>query len=1566
MAEGDDTSAKDIEREKEPRQPLIFGDFSLPPLGPDAPEGLEPLMRQYLEQAAQNENVGQQMVAWAKRQNTPAPPQEPPPRVTPADGGKLAALQTAAQHIQGRNYTGSPTRTAPTFHGQRIPPSAAPGMFHPTPVDRALNPYFNPYGNTWRDPQQPPPAANYFGGQRGEFDPFRRAASHMSVDAPTPPPPPPDPRLAQVEARLEELTRMMNAANLHSHPPPPPRGRDDSMQPMQTETPQDMELQRKERERFERAIHQAYKATPAFCPDEEDYSDWIEQTWIKWSTCGLDMELYEVDRSKDQALKKLLYNCLTIKPPGEKSCPNLTFLIGMNPVLDLAGDSFPQYYKKLMVQFASPDRQLQAAAEFDLRKQERTEEPAVYAADKLKLWWKSNPNAGANNTRAFLHAAINGLLNKEVRRRLFELGPSITLSNWVTTVQSVSMTVWTLFYENVGPEGVSGSGLSVGRKNVLSLKKQVVMAVNEAVPPEEGDAFDLDNAEGLAGVGEMIEEENEVYAVNQSGRSRGRCFDCGSLTHFQNSPKCQEKGARKFHPASTPNSNLKKLTYQTPGDNKSANQVIYRKKNNFSSVKTKGKPNPGRANYTNTNKKRIRYVQVIEEGEDTDQGDDSAADSEGEGEDTVANISEPPSCYGWSPADEALLGQSIFGVMTPIPATHTTQAEENKENEYGEIVPRGLIQDSRSHPADPTTNSALLCPSTNQLLRKDTSVEVSKSGKMPEKEKGKPCVSDDTIPGLLPLANPGPSAVRAMPKLREIRPKPAPATYVPDPAAAAAATTADAAITADAEIAGINLPPSPTLEVAGNPVPASDGLNPVPAGTPADDPLAVDTTAVDPVERPAEGLSMEERTASVSRLRAWQASLNGERPVYDPKVPPPGPGMPLPLGRDPFRVNHKVTPAAPPPATFVNPGPRMAVPTHLQMYHRRQRQGPLTRAEVSAIQAAPEVPHRPHPFKQGRGRGRGRGTKPERPPPPCPHCLPCGACVVCKAVPPPNVDGDIPFPLTQLPPVEGVLVRTKAALRCALYNHVQQGPITDRRPFDNGVDLDRCLARLIMARIEQLEKFSGVTPTNRPVAVVPPLPTGDVEMAGPAGGVTVHTEDTPANPPNAATVDDPEPAFEALSPPETDLLFDAIVGINEAGFKGRPGELFNLVTSLLDDAIVTSAFNHVPREVLTAAHQRLKSHYVYMLLEKEQQCHLQVQKARKQWYEGETALNQLRTRHQRQSEAMKDLQKKYRHEKNKLTLVEREISTLRGQLEDEQKRNSTGEELVLKKMLVANEAKLKEAQAMRAAATASEKRQGRDRKLAEKELLKHKSLLQVEEKNSSFIRHQLNAVKLELEALKAQVRRGGQIIGGEIIGQDEVQIIEHQKPAPPLIQLRDEEDQSTQTDDESVEDIALYAAHTADPNRRHLEEKMASFARDNPLTAEDVRERPLMARLGRAAHFLQVLAAESLQEDHPAAAPPTFLRPEGALANYDDLDSLEATAQMQNDITCNVMDFEYIHDLKPELEVSFHQEMCEGEAVTGEAVAAGEADPAGGPPPCQTAETAAEGRGPAGEAPPFQ
>ena len=920
-----------------------------------------------------------------------------------------------------------------------------------------------------------------------------------------------------MEARIEELTQMMNHANLQPPrpPPSPQRGPDESNPNMQVDSAQDVELQRKDKERFDRAIHQAYKATPAFCPDEEDYVDWVEMTWLKWSTCGLNMDLYEYDRSKDADLKKLLYNCLTIKPQGEKSSPNHTFLIGMNPVLDLPGDSFPQYYQKLMVQFASPDRQIQAAAEFDIRKQERTEEPAVYAAEKLKLWYRSNCGAGANNTRAFLHAAINGLLNREVRKRLFELGQSITLSSWVTTVQSVSMTVWTLFFENVGPEGVSGSGLSVGRRNVLSLKKQAVMAVNEAMP-EEYDPLDMDNAEGLTGIGEAMVENGDVYAVNPNNRNRGRCFDCGSLDHFQNSPKCNEKGARKYAPPSSANNKFKKIAYHPQGDSKSTNQVINRKKNSFPPNKTKGRSAPPRGSYAN--KRRVRYVQVVEEGETSDDEDISAAESEGEGGgETVANISESPTCYGWTAADEYVLEHSIFGVMTPIPATHTTTYEENKENDMEERAPRDPIRDPNLHRTGPASNSAFLPVSLNLLSDRNTSQILKESSKnMPEKEKssGNPVNRVTLTP-----REPG-----AVPKLREIRPMPPPHSPLPPTPPAAAEFSYTITRTAP--------PPLIPLMRAGSPVlmdpmkldtAAADPL----ALATADEPLAVEATAVDPTLPTAEDKSMKGRTASVARLRAWQTSLEGRGPAFYPGMPPPGPGMPLPLGRDPFMTRKKVNLPAPVDA-FYSSSDTEAGPTRLQMYHRRARRGPLTRAEMAARPTGPPAMVRaPQLSKAGRGRGRGRGVKPSRSGPPagppggaCSHCLPCGSCVACKVVPPPPIDGGRPLPLQPLPAVEAVLLRTKAALRCAFYKYVHQGPIHNRHPFDNGTDLDRCIIRLLLAQITMMEEKNGNTAAARPVAVVEPVPRGAADAtelpadhAAPEGA---QMEGVEASPPPAA------------------------------------------------------------------------------------------------------------------------------------------------------------------------------------------------------------------------------------------------------------------------------------------------------------------------------------------------------------------------------------------------------------------------------------------------------------------
>ena len=1628
MAEGgagDHTSPPTGEKDKEPGEPLSFGEFSLPPLGRDAPEGLEPLLRQYLEQASQNENVGQQLVAWARRQNTPVPP-NPSIRGIPADGGKFSALQTVSQHIQGRDYVSSLTRATPLSHGQRPPHPAAPGTSHPPPADRAFNPYFFPYGNAWREPQPPTPAATQFGGNgipRGVFDPFRRAASHMSVDTPTPQPPTADPRIAQMEARIEELARMMNHANLQPPrlPPSPPRGPDETNPNMQVDTAQDIELQRKDKERFDRAVHQAYKATPAFCPDEEDYVDWVEMTWLKWSTCGLNMDLYEYDRSKDADLKKLLYNCLTIKPQGEKSSPNHTFLIGMNPVLDLPGDSFPQYYQKLLTQFASPDRQIQAAAEFDIRKQERTEEPAVYAAEKLKLWFRSNPGSGANNTRAFLHAAINGLLNREVRKRLFELGPSITLSSWVPTVQSVSMTVWTLFFENVGPEGVSGSGLSVGRRNVLSLRKQAVMAVNEATS-EECDPFDMDGAEGLTGIGETVVENEDVYAVNTNNR-RGRCFDCGSYTHFQNSPKCNEKGARKYAPPSTANNNFKKITYQPSGDPKSTNQVINRKKNSFPSIKTKGRSGPPRGNYAN--RKKIRYVQVVEEGESSDNDEESVVESDEEGGgETVANISEPPTCYGWTASDECLLGQSIFGVMTPIPATHTTTHEENKENDMDERVPRDSIRDLKPHGVGPTSNSAFLPISSNPLSDRNPSQNLKESSEeMPEKEKSS---ADSANRVTLTPRESG-----AMPKLRVIRPMPPPSTPLPPTPAAAAEFSYT--ITRAA-------PPPPLIPLlrAGSPTPMDpmmlDKITADPlALTTAADPPTEESTAVDPTQPTAEDKSMKARTASVARLRAWQASLEGRSPAFHPQMPPPGPGMPLPLGRDPFMTRKQVTPAAPPAEAFYSSSDTEAGPTRLQLYHRRARRGPLTRAEMATqMGGTPAANHASHSSKAGRGRGRGRGVRPSRSGPQagpqggaCSHCLPCGICVACKATPQPPVEGGRPLPLQPLPAVEAVLLRTKAALRCAFYQYVHQGPIHDRRPFDNGTDLDRCIVRLLLAQLNQMESRGGNAAATRPVAVVEPrlrdMPDAADPTADRAALGAAPMEEAEAGAPPAAPTSDCEwgPMYQALPPPEMDLLFQAITGVNEAGFIGEPGELFNLVSSLLEDTIVTSTFNDTPKEVVAAAHMRLRAHFMHHLTECEEQCVLKVNKSRHQLLEAEQQLAGTKDRLARQQATLKEVQKKYKSDQARLDLVEKEAAALRSQLEAEQNRGLSGDELMLKKQLIVVEAKLREMTALKIASVAAEKRQSRDRILAEKEWTKTKTLLQLQEKSYGFLSEQFKNVKAELDHLKLQIRKGGRIIDGKIVSEPEVVVLETQRrQTPPLIDVRDEEEKSVQTDMESVEDYVLHAVSAADPEfqqqgRQFARADLFKFARDYPVPDDESAKKAHVARLLRAATFLQDMAEEyqtaglnlATPPPSPLSETPTWgplareiyqrlaackpIMPEGDRPKCPAPPSSEAGSEVNDEKmafifqdmaemrhvleeseaamveNCLSIEIDNLEEYKADPDMELTDEFLSEQSIL-EVVPAGEAGLAGGPPLPQTAETAAEGRGSAGEAPPFQ
>ena len=1390
-------AARDVEKEKEPGQPLTFGNFNLPPLGPDAPAGLEPLVREYLTRAAANEDVGRQMIDWARQQAPPAP--APPIRVNNPDGGRYAALQTASQHIQGRDYVSSPPRSAAAALWQP-PVRAAPGTRHPPPADRALNPYYQAFGNTWRNTHQPSPAATMFGGigpSRGTFDPFNRAPSHMSVDPPTPQPNATEQRFAFMEARIEELTKALNNINIQPPPPPPPpQGqRDDSTLPMQTDTAQDIEAQRKEKERFDRAIHQAYKATPAFCPEEEDYTDWIEMTWVKWATCGLDMDRYEHDRSKDTDLKRLLYNCLTIKPPGEKSSQNHTFLIGMNPTRDLPNDSFPAYYDRLMTQFSSPDRQIQAAAEFDVRKQGREEEPAVYAAEKLKLWYRANPGPEANNVRAFLHSAINGLLNREVRRRLFELGQSIQLPAWVTTVQNVSMIVWTLFKENVGPDGISGSGLSVGKKNVLALRRATVSTVDEE-QPENADAPDMDDTIGLTGIEEAVIGDEGVYAVNQN--NRGRCFDCGSFSHYQNSPHCNEKGARKYATTANPasNSKMKKITYQPTGDNKTTNQVALKKKSGFPSMKTRGRSSSVRPKFLN--KKKVRYVQVIEEA--SSEEENSENETEGENEEisaTVANIVESPVCYGWSDTDATLLGQSIFGVTTPSPSPSKQKIESHTTNLQIDANKNGLNANSVPGENDEANEAKISANSPTQHIAEETvsgSDTSEKPKKMPEKEKRSAEKQAEIVCGA--------SAGQTEQESRPSTPYPAPPPGGNDDFVRPAEKRR--------RPIPVNLPPIP-------PTWGPEGID-----SPAN-PLTVATSdsppAVDPAEDERDAKSLKKRAEAVARARLYHASFQERSAWFQKGVPPPPPGIPLP------------TPA-------LEPG------------NRRTKQGPITRAETAGRnQPMPGVMHETFP----KGRGRGQGVKTAGLKNPCPHCLPCHACAACKLDPPPKSSADRPMSLCEMPPVEAVVLRTKHQLRCAFFKLTQSG----NRPWDNGVDLDRAITAYLSARIRQLEK------ENNKASASPTVPNNPPAEGPPTAEVESELEE--------GEVREDEASFEILSPPELDELFEALTAVDQANIIGDPSRLFNLTTRLLEDTLVTSQYNNVSREVLVAAYQRLKSHWLWHIAEKQAQHHKAATRAKAERRQLEKDLSTARAHVVQQTITLEENQLQQKADLKRIRTLEKDNELVRKQLAEHIRLNNPGHTLRLKQEIDNLSAELKRHHELRTRLATKETTARRDYTLLKRQSQLAESLKDVAETKLSLTSNRLKAAQAERDSLKSQFRAAEAELsrlrekikydralrGGEAIQDDsEVQILPTpSRPAPPLITLDDQTDVSSQTNSIDYEDLLLHELEIHS-EISDLQEKYSRFCRAHPVGEEREGDDRHLIRLSRTAAFVQSVAEE--------------------------------------------------------------------------------------------------------------
>ena len=613
--------------------------------------------------------------------------------------GQQATLQATAQYMRNFNYRAPPTATTeanwplqPLYtnmnQGGHVPPGAVAG--DPMIPHQQLTSWFPAAGQPYGAPVglAPPPSVPTYQTTYDLFDrelPPRSATSlsHMSVD-PTPTPGPQNSALQEenmrLRAEIEGLRRNSGGNNGGNQG----GNHNQTGQTMQVETPEERRDRVREKEMFTRAIQNALKATSPYNIEEDDFIEWLECTFSRWESAGIELDIYKNDVNKQQQLKRLLYNCLTLDIPGKPKM-NKTYLIGCNPSKELAMATFKDYHDRLITKFSSPNKQMEAQAEFKTRKQERHEEPSAYAAAKLQLWHKANPGVDVSlmPVDAFLESAINGLINMEVKRELWRY-QTIPLNAWVSTVQNAAYVVWKMFFNKINMEGVSGAGLTIGKRATqnasLSSRQQMVAAMNEftlETMDSNSDAADM----GLAGVEELNAVDGDVNAMKEYSKTRGKCFDCGSLTHYQNSPKCNEKGARKFAP-STPA--FKKLTYQPENEKTGSNAFLMtsggsKKGKSYSSPRPGAKNKPSGGRYNN-NKKKVRYVQIVEEEESSEGEDSGKEEEEGERVETVGHVSEPASHYGWTSEDETLLHQTIFGI-TPLP---TPPPGFNQEREHEE------------------------------------------------------------------------------------------------------------------------------------------------------------------------------------------------------------------------------------------------------------------------------------------------------------------------------------------------------------------------------------------------------------------------------------------------------------------------------------------------------------------------------------------------------------------------------------------------------------------------------------------------------------------------------------------------------------------------------------------------------------------------------------------------------------------------------------------------------------------------------------------------------------------
>ena len=1255
-----------------PEGPIQVGGVVFPNLGPDTHPDVAAAIRHYLltnevsEALRQVRNSAPDQADSQQRGNDPqGPPATFPSHLSGLDLAKAQqaqaqhdALRETAKYMHNQDFANLSPRTQQVGRSgpwaRHTPPQPPAGSRAAAPGAYGMNPQ-NPYSgfSTWYPAAgityQPPvglaPPPSYPIQSRSTYDFFDREMSrtttrisHMSVD------PSPSPQIpVQTDLLQEELVRLQRTneelrRQIQQPGPSNTTQLDQSQRPMETDTPQEIEHRNKDEERFNRALHNCFKATSPFDPEEQDFEDWLETTISRWDTCGLHIDRYKTDRSKDERLKRLLYNCLTL-PVSGKQIRNQTYLIGLNPGKEVASDSFPIYYDRLVTKFSTPDREVQAEAEFKIRRQARDEAPAAYAAAKLQLWYKAYPGDERCHIKGFLDSAIAGILNLEVRRELYRYN-TIPFTAWVSTVQNASMMIWRLFHNKVGPEGVSSTGLTVGRNETLTIRQQIVAAVNDAgaITMEE------DRDAGLVGVRESVDLEEEVNALSNH-KSRGRCYDCGSYEHFQNSSKCTEKGARKF----APNNSFKKLTFQ--GDNKSTNQLSNNKERRFRSFpssKPPYKPKPGGNKFGN--KKKVRYVQIVEEEEDSE-GENDSAEEEDEEADTVANVyeDEDASCYGWGVEDENLLAHTVFGIVPHQCPNYPPGIGEKDSSPLPPLPP--------PPPPPPPPQANFL---TTDLYDLNTST--------PFTTPPPPYVSECSLKKQ-PLTEPQSN----LQFHKEMNPKRD--GVVPTSPEREKTPRSDV----DSE-AILQMPPSKVCKVSlckqdtDLAYASQETQNQV---DPDESDKNSADTFFDTVNQFIENRDIKGLRAYRKERRAQVAAaglpVNKCYPEARPKSPPLLTADEL-LADQEFEAILEVAPTETEAsdtgdevdqsaASETDDGPaRLAAVLAYRMGETSEEPLP------SPVEDEAERPGRrgpgAHRHTHMRGRARApptslfrrmkktRKTSDQNPDTRCGHCRPCPPCPPCYLIKPDDkVPEDLAIPLSTAPPVGPLMGRTKQALRCLFVGKAREA--WSEEAFDNEVDLDRSIAAYLTTLADIMEQ--------------------DVAREEKHFQDQDKDQDTSSQSlVDYASSDDEEnvnPGFPGenldvqLDEPPEEMLEGVLRNLDGVLVTDDPVALFSGTTKILEDTISSANYTSLPRETLLACHLRLKHHYLEYL--------------RKVAHEHSTEVTELKNAHQKERE----------DDKRKLKNANRNLASSRNvrKVLNERALSLQDEVNLLKKQVVLNE-----------------------------------------------------------------------------------------------------------------------------------------------------------------------------------------------------------------------------------------------------------------------------------------